>query len=381
MDAHETIESHDDWMPASAQADYPFTADELARYRTIVRSRAMQAAQALSSPGSTGIVIDSSRRWAPRVPLEDCRAVLAVRELHEAREHGTTPQARDDARAQLAEVMRAVVSPYQLADSETYRAIRSGRQVERTLGSLMRKLGMPFNVPRWLRLGWRWGGVGLSLVAALLLPAGFIQIALAVVIIRVLSSLVFGIPGLPADAPQRVAGWSIDWVACVAGHASDALVLGGVSALLFVSQRTGYGLVVLGTIVLMLTATMARVAALQQGVWLERLRSERIVRNLPVLLGLAAACVWQTPNDSMGVPPEGLPIVALTATGAFAFALVEIGRTVVYSKKRSKARSQFNADELFTDTAANLLATVDPRGTALASEQAVVRMGIRRDAS
>jgi hypothetical protein len=333
-------------------------ADELF---ALANDRASQLAKELAQ----GEVV---RSWHPRpqlilsepetdtTELTNDSTVASINRLHETRLHGL-PEDRAHARRELAEIIHAAVGPLQAERRSSSAAFRIGRKIDSAVDRVADAPRIQ-DLPRALHTTWHYMGLVLSGVAALMIATGQLWPAVILIATRILISVLIGTPGLPADLGSNT-GLRLDWAGCVLGHASDALVLSGVAALLLLSQRTTYGMAAFAAVIAMLTATLARVAALQHGVWVTRLRVERVFRNAPLLWILVLCAVVQP-----SVPTNGVPLVVFAALGALAFAGIEVGRLIGYWRRGVEARKHLDAASRYTDAAAQVLAgvsaTIDP---------------------
>jgi hypothetical protein len=199
------------------------------------------------------------------------------------------------------------------------------RRVDRLIEEFRTKVGILSRADASVRRSWTGLGLVLTLAGCVALVTGHPLTALATIGARLIVSLAFGSPmNLPFEGVHRRGESGLGVVVrCVAGHSADALMLLAVSWVLLDAHRPLWAIACLATSNLMLLATLARVASLQVGQQLFRLHLERLMRNAPLVLGLTAAVALQ-PN----IPERGVPLVATTAVGSFAFALIEFARVM-----------------------------------------------------
>lgn len=182
---------------------------------------------------------------------------------------------------------------------------------------------------------WLWSWTSLAVVGVMCWAAhtDHWMTATALVLVRSVGSLFAGTARFPTakrpdptvDAPSRV-------LRCVMSHTGDALGLVGVGFALSANDRPVWGLVMSCAALLMLTATLTRVAAVQVGLVVNRKATERIVRRLSLGLGFIAMAA------AGGVATTGVPPVVIAAIGPSIYAAVELWRvasTLLSMKPRS----------------------------------------------
>lgn len=251
-----------------------------------------------------------------------------VRDLHQLRRAGG--EEAELARRALAQLARDIVAPYKHRPGTQPLTFALGSNLESLL-SRVRDRVLPTAIREEFvaRLGRQWSVLSFvaTVLASILVVQGHLLQALLILTVRVAGSLVFFTPGLPADLSARTRFLRVSWAACVAGHLSDALMVSAIGALLLRSGQTAWGYVVVVVGLLVMTSTLARVAALQDGHWLPRLQIERILRSGGLAAGLLLAVMVQP-----DIPATGFPVIVVAASGALLFAIVESARTAHYEK-------------------------------------------------
>ena len=170
---------------------------------------------------------------------------------------------------------------------------------------------------------WAWSGTSIGLVATMSWAAhrGQWWLATALAATRVVGSMYAGTarfpsflrPEPPLEAPSRI-------LRCVMSHTGDALGLVGVGFSLSAAGRPVWGFVLSCSALLLLIATLTRVAAVQVGIVIHRKATERVFRRGSLILGLAAMAL------SSGDIRTGVPLVMIAAAGPALYAATELWR-------------------------------------------------------
>jgi hypothetical protein len=183
---------------------------------------------------------------------------------------------------------------------------------------------------RRVRETWSMLGLVVTVTAAWLLIQGHPGFALIAFVGRMTVSAILPPPYSIGDRyPQRA---RLSFRACVAGHISDSIALLGVALSLMVAQRTAYAAAVSVVTIGAIGATVFRLGALQEGVYVRRLSTERLMRNGSLLIGVTMAASFQ-PH----IPQNGFPVLALCSLGPAVYAVFE-GLRVERKARRSEAR-------------------------------------------
>ena len=200
----------------------------------------------------------------------------------------------------------------------------AGERLERWFtGAFDRAKSQRFQQTR-LAAWWSMLRIVLSLVIGYLAATGVFAVAAALMALRLSLSLASGTSwSFPSDERDLHATDRKRVFACMAGHVSDSVVLAGIMWCLFANERMIWGSAVVAALVTQLLATLMRVALLQVGIHLPRLRLERVLRAGGVLVALVVAALWQS-----SVPTNAVPLLGLfSAAPAFVFAAIEGCRT------------------------------------------------------
>ena len=196
-------------------------------------------------------------------------------------------------------------------------------RLDRTLNRLRLRWVRKARPARWVRRCWTVVGLAASAAAAVLIAENHYVGAAVLVSARIVVSVRLGrnhdlpFEGYNDDDRQSWVVWR-----AVAGHVGDSAILVGVMWNLLEGHRPVWVLGAAGAVIVMLAATMARMAALQVGVQIERITTERVARLGGLVLGLVCAAVLQP-----AVPLEHPPVLALTFMGSLVFGMAEMFRT------------------------------------------------------
>jgi hypothetical protein len=170
---------------------------------------------------------------------------------------------------------------------------------------------------------WLWSWTSLAVVGVMCWAAhtNHWVAATALVLLRSVGSMFAGTAGFPtAKQPDPPVGAPSRVLRCVMSHLGDALGLVGVGFALSADDRPVWGLVMSCAALLMLTATLTRVAAVQVGLVVNRKATERVIRRLSLGLGFIAMAA------AGGVATNGVPPVVIAAIGPSIYAAVELWR-------------------------------------------------------
>ncbi len=273
------------------------------------------------------------------------------------------PADRRTASRSVHEVLRTLSEPYRgWTGLQASGVVAAGSKVEdwsTGISAKVRSLPVGDFFGSW----WTVARLGLTTVATFLLAFGNLQVAAVLLTVRILGSMLQPTPGMSADVLGGVDGgtgqskrsdWHIDWRACAVGHFSDSLAMFGVSAYLTNSGHEAWGFGVGLVSVFQISATLLRVAAVQGGLVLRRLFLERVMRVIPLLVGLLLALVFQPSGPSAGVP-----LLALSAVGAAAYAILEVIRVIHASTTGQRVDSESSLDEMIWRRMANLVPVIE----------------------
>jgi hypothetical protein len=224
---------------------------------------------------------------------------------------------------------------------------RCGGRIESGLEYLALAIRRDWARNSWLSRHWTPMRVLLSLGVAALLGFDFFAWAFVVLAIRMFGSLFTGAAwAFPAER-RRADPEARTW-ACWAGHLGDAIVLLAIAAGSIGAGSTTAGMVLVFALVAQLLATLARVAALQHGIQLQRLRLERVIRAGGTLIALGVAALIQVRFSGT---PWGL-LALLAAIPAFAYAALESARVlaVSYLTEHQPVSLLVGSSEVFTSS-------------------------------
>lgn len=262
-------------------------------------------------------VFESLAELRERVLSDDpVQATLACDSLGLARQYAMPPSFRQSRH----------VSPL----PRTYTWVKSlyqfGGKVEGTLEKTALSLRREGIRSSWLALNWTPIRIILSAGVATLIITGHFGWAFLVLTARMAGSLLTGASwAFPAERRGTYTG--IHTWECWTGHLCDAIVLSSIAEAAARAGRLNAACFLIAGLVVQLLATLARVAALQHGLQLLRLRLERVVRSggTIIAVGIAAAV-----GASQHQPPWAL-LAILAGIPAFVYALLEGARVVAAS--------------------------------------------------
>jgi hypothetical protein len=261
----------------------------------------------------------------------------------------------------LANVIRDAIVPYSGRVVVQPRFFELIGRPESTLRRMRRWVERP-TIPAWVHAVWPLTGFLISIAAASMILLDRPLIAAGLISCRIAVSAMLPTPGFASDAQQlcdRSAGdsdatrdWSVNWGRCVMGHFIDALLSTAIAGSLFLAGQERWGLVVSIVPLLVLTSTIVRLAAAQGGLVLDRLYAERVARNGVLVLGLVMAGFL---NQGSG----GTAALVLSTSGAAVYAMLEVVRTVTYSKRRKVIDQEMGRDEAWGHRVAKVVPLVD----------------------
>jgi len=321
----------------------------LAAHRRAVAGESTQPFVISPSCDPDVAVLNSNSPDAVGVIAEN--ALANARFLADAVRYGSLTDRRVAHQA-ISQLHHVLSNPYRGRVAPQPRSFRLGIALEERFLTLR---------ARWVQLDWRpsaqrwWTVIGFfaSVIIAALVGAGYFFAAACLLGVRMLVSSTMPTPGFPGDAGARGQPW-VNWRACVVGQLSDASAMAGVPIYLFLHDAAVLGLFTLAVPIMMMGATMLRLAAAQGGVVLGRLYVERIARNGVLLLGLSMTAV-----ASLIFGETSAVLVVAGVTGAASYAAVEAARTLVYARERGVADRASGVHEAFARRTANAIAVID----------------------
>lgn len=208
--------------------------------------------------------------------------------------------------------------------SGRYPMIRAiSRRVETPLSGGFRHL-RPLRVhAHGLLVGWSSLALGLAFATSATIVAQRWLLAFALLAARAAGAVMAGTARYPvSDRERRPYGEETprSWVErCVASHLGDVMCLLGIAVRLSLSDRSMWAMATTGVALIVLTATLTRVAAVQVGAVIHRKGTERIARRASLGLALLAVAIHQ-PH----IPTAGIPWLFIASVGPLGYALVEL---------------------------------------------------------
>ncbi|MDQ1684819.1 MAG: hypothetical protein QOC82_1556 [Frankiaceae bacterium] len=185
---------------------------------------------------------------------------------------------------------------------------RCGRHVDDALLAA-RRVAQRRQPPAWFQRPWIVTGVLITGCAAWLISQQHWLVAAGLVGARIAVSVRYGDEhNLPFEGRSSGTRASTIVYRCLAGHASDAVILIGVLWALLEAHRPLWAVATVASLAAMLLATLLRVAALQVGAQIYRLTAERVVRAGSLLIALVASAVAQPDLPAHGALWLGVAI-------------------------------------------------------------------------
>ena len=201
------------------------------------------------------------------------------------------------------------------------RLLRMLGAAEPRLALLRRPFAIFADTPTLVQWAWTIMGIVITGFASVAVFHQAWGLAFSLLAGRVVLSLAFGDRyNLPFEGRTRPDSRFAVVTRCLAGHVSDSMILVSVSAVLIITGHAVWGGFALVAAMIMVLATLYRVASLQVGVQLQRLQLERVFRVVSVLIAISSTAV--SPDGTL----YGMPFLALAGVGALVYGLLEIFR-------------------------------------------------------